>query len=122
VLQHLPAIVRRNNTGYIYTRNNIPITPDCTRQIYFHWSSAHNWIGRLYENIQFDIFHCWMHYTNFSQQDLKAVRKQKWDLPEFLSPNDTPVVAWRKLCQTARDIQRQKALAGGDTPMPAQRP
>ena len=116
VLQHFPAMVRRNNTDYIYTRNNIPIHPECTRQIYYHWSKASSWVGRLWENVQWNVFHCWMHYTNFSQQDLKAVKNQNYTSVEYFSPNDTPLVAWRKLCTLSRDGKRAKALANGAQP------
>jgi phenylpropionate dioxygenase-like ring-hydroxylating dioxygenase large terminal subunit len=100
---HLPGMVRFDNRGYTYTRHAIPATEDLTLMVYYHWSAGTSWIAKLWESFYWNIFHNWMHYTNFSRQDMKAVVNQHYDYPENFSSHDSPLVIWRKLCASARD-------------------
>ena len=66
-------------------------------------------MAKLWESVYWNIFHNWMHYTNFSRQDLKAVVNQRYDYPENFSSHDSPLVVWRKPCANSRDAQRAPA-------------
>jgi hypothetical protein len=41
-------------------------------------------------------------YSNFSVQDFRAIRPQRYDTQEFLSPTDTSVIMVRRMYSHAR--------------------
>jgi len=103
---HLPAMVHLDYRTHIYTRNNVPIDADTTRQIYFHWASgANNPLAKLYEWLHFNIFHRWAMYRDFSRQDFRAAAPQRYDTPEYLSSTDSHLVVWRRIQAKARGVE-----------------
>jgi phenylpropionate dioxygenase-like ring-hydroxylating dioxygenase large terminal subunit len=109
ILRHLPAEIRLDYHTHTYTRNNIPINADSTREIYFHYSPVKSWLGKLYEHIHFKLFHRWAMYANFSKQDFRAVQPQRYDVEEYLSSTDAPNVNWRRLLLKARGMESVEA-------------
>jgi phenylpropionate dioxygenase-like ring-hydroxylating dioxygenase large terminal subunit len=102
--QHLPSYVRRDENAFVYTRCSVPIDEELTREVYYHWGKASNWIGRVYAALHWHLFGNWSFNINFSQQDLKAVNNQRYDTDENFGPNDMTLVWWRRLCTMARDL------------------
>ena len=103
--RHLPAIVHIDYRTHIFNRINVPIDEHTTRQIYTHATRANRWLARLYERIVFHTFHRWAHFSDFSEQDFRAVAPQRYDTSEYLSATDIPNVDWRRLVvEHARDL------------------
>jgi phenylpropionate dioxygenase-like ring-hydroxylating dioxygenase large terminal subunit len=106
---HLPAMVRVDFNTHMYTRNNIPIDEYSTRQIYYHYARGNNWLGGLYEKLQFHMFHRWALVSNFSTQDFRAAAPQRYDSDEYLSSTDSHLVVWRRMMTRARGMEDLKA-------------
>ena len=109
LLHHLPAMVRLDYHTHIYTRANVPIDANNTREIYFHFARGNNWFARLYEKLHFHLYHRWALYTNFSIQDFKAAGPQRYDTDEYLSATDSQLIAWRRLATRARGREKVRA-------------
>jgi hypothetical protein len=95
--RHLPAMVRIDYRTHVFTRVNVPIDANNTRQVYYHFSAVESPLGKLWEKLLFHTFHRWAHVTNFSVQDFLAVAPQRFDTAEYLSSTDLPNVEWRRL-------------------------
>jgi phenylpropionate dioxygenase-like ring-hydroxylating dioxygenase large terminal subunit len=106
---HLPAMVRVDFNTHMYTRNNVPIDEYSTRQIYYHYARGNSWLGRLYEKLQFHMFHRWALVSNFSNQDFRAAAPQRYDTAEYLSSTDSHLVVWRRMMTRARGMEDLKA-------------
>ena len=104
MLHHLPAMVRLDYHTHSYTRVNIPIDADNTRQIYWHFSPGSNWFTKLREKVHFHTWHRWAMYSDFSVQDFRAAGPQRYDTPEHLSATDAHLIMWRRLLLTARGM------------------
>ncbi len=104
MIHHLPAMVRLDYFTHSYTRVNIPIDEENTRQIYWHYTRRSNWIAKLYEKLHFHTWHRWAMYTDFSVQDFNAAGPQRYDTPEHLSSTDAHLVMWRRLLLKARGM------------------
>ena len=110
ITQHLPGQVRRVDSEGVYTRVTVPITEHLTRQVYYHWSPyARNPLTRLFDRLHWSIYGTWKRNINFSQQDNRANGFLKYGNPEYLSPHDASVVAWRKLCTMARGVDTHQS-------------
>ena len=103
-MHHLPAMVRLDYRTHMYTRVNIPIDKDNTRQIYWHYTSANNWVTRLREKLIFHVWHRWAMYSDFSVQDFRASGPQLYNTPEYLSSTDARLIMWRRLLTRARGL------------------
>ena len=106
---HLPAMVRVDFNTHMYTRNNVPIDEYSTRQIYYHYARGNSWLGRLYEKLQFHMFHRWALVSNFSNQDFRAAAPQRYDTAEYLSSTNSHLVVWRRMMTRARGMEDLKA-------------
>ena len=95
--RHLPAMVRIDYRTHVFTRVNVPIDADNTRQVYYHYSAVRSPLGKFWEKFLFHTFHRWAHVSNFSVQDFLAVEPQRFDTSEYLSSTDLPNVEWRRL-------------------------
>jgi phenylpropionate dioxygenase-like ring-hydroxylating dioxygenase large terminal subunit len=95
--RHLPAMVRIDYRTHVFTRVNVPVDADNTRQVYYHYSAVSSPLGKLWEKLLFHAFHRWAHVSNFSVQDFRAVEPQRFDTAEYLSSTDLPNVEWRRL-------------------------
>ncbi|MBM3940483.1 MAG: Rieske 2Fe-2S domain-containing protein [SAR202 cluster bacterium] len=105
--QRLPGMVRNNHHTHMYTRWGVPVDKDLTRVVYFFTSRPRNVFGRLYDRLTFNIGLNWMIHFNFSDQDYDAMRSCRYELPEYLSSTDNPVIGLRKLVtEHARGIRR----------------
>ena len=96
----LPGMYRTFNRVHMYTRQMVPIDAETTRVAYFHATRPRNRLGRWYETAQYHLYHKWAMYDNFSVQDMAAMSPQRYDTSEFLSPTDSPVIAWRRFVAT----------------------
>ena len=114
MLHHLPAIVRLDYLTHVYSRINVPIDGDNTRQIYVHYAKAPNLLAKIYEKLNFHMWHRWAMYSNFSVQDFKAAGPQRYDTREYLSATDAHLAVWRRLLLKARGMQG--AAQAAETP------
>jgi phenylpropionate dioxygenase-like ring-hydroxylating dioxygenase large terminal subunit len=105
ISQHLPGQVRRVDSEGAYTRAIVPMTEQVSRQVYYHWSPyAQNPITRFFDRLHWTVYGTWKRNINFSQQDNRANAFLKYGNKEYLSPHDSCVIAWRKLCTMARGV------------------
>ena len=86
---------------------NIPIDEENTRQIYWHYTRASNWVAKTREKLLFHTWHRWAMYTDFSVQDFNAAGPQRYDTPEYLSSTDARLVMWRRLLTRARGLDSE---------------
>ena len=103
-VHHLPAIVRLDYHTHSYSRINVPIDAENTRQIYVHYTRHSNWFAKLREKVLFHVWHRWAMYSDFSVQDFSAIEPQRYDTREYLSSTDSHVVVWRRLLLKARGL------------------
>ena len=104
---HLPGIVRNNHWNHMYTRWVVPVEDAMSRVWYFHTARPKNALARLYERVQYHLFHNFQHNFNFSDQDYDAMRSTRWQYPEYLSSTDLCTAAFRRLItEHARGITR----------------
>ena len=98
-------MVRLDYHTHSYTRVNIPIDADNTRQIYWHFSP---WfevgLTKLREKVHFHTWHRWAMYSDFSVQDFRAAGPQRYDTAEHLSATDAHLIMWRRLLLAARGM------------------
>jgi phenylpropionate dioxygenase-like ring-hydroxylating dioxygenase large terminal subunit len=104
MLHHLPSMVRLDYHTHLYTRVNIPIDEDNTRQIYWHFTRGSGWFSKLREKVLFHTWHRWAMYSDFSVQDFRAAGPQRYDTPEHLSSTDSHLIIWRRLLLKARGM------------------
>ncbi len=104
-IHHLPCQVRLDYRTHLFTRINVPIDEVTTRQVYTHFTTVNNPLGKLYEVLMFHLFHRWAHFTNFSIQDFRAAGPQRYDTPENLSATDSHLTMWRRLLTKARGLE-----------------
>ena len=95
--QRLPSMVRNHHWNHMYTRWCVPVEKDLTRVVYFHAARPPGWLARLYERVQFRLFHNFQHNFNFSDQDYDSMRSTRWQHPEYLSSTDTCTATFRRL-------------------------
>ena len=103
-LHHTPAMVRLDYRTHLYTRANVPIDENTTRQIYIHYARGTTWLARLYEKLHFHIWHRWAMYSNFSVQDFRAAGPQVYDSVEYLSATDSHLVVVRRMFSNGRGL------------------
>ncbi len=111
-MHHLPAMVRLDYHTHMYTRVNIPIDEDNTRQIYWHFTRPSSWLARTREKLLFHTWHRWAMYTDFSVQDFNAAGPQRYDTSEYLSSTDARLVMWRRLLTRARGLDAETRNVG----------
>jgi hypothetical protein len=100
---HLPSMYRQTpgpGSFDFYTRTCVPIDEDSTRVWYYHTLRAPTALQRLAHSLRYKLYMSWLWDEHFSKQDAKALKRQRWDMPETLSPTDTEVVQWRRLVVT----------------------
>jgi len=110
MVHHLPSMVRLDYQTHEYTRVNIPIDAENTRQIYLHYTKHSGVLSKLYEKFIFHTWHRWAMYSDFSTQDFRAAGPQRYDTPEHLSSTDTHLVMWRRLLLKARGVNASVGL------------
>ena len=114
---HLPAMFRMDFQTHMYTRSCVPVDEGSSRQFYFFAARPRNKLTEWYVRAQYNLFHKWSQYNNFSRQDWRVMRPQRYDTPEHLSPTDIEVVGMRKLLLQARGIEgpgkEEEASAAG---------
>jgi nitrite reductase/ring-hydroxylating ferredoxin subunit len=103
---HLPGMYRRDYGDHFYTRQCIAVTENLSRQIYYWTLRPANPLKRAWERVSFKFYKRWSMFTNFSEQDMRAVVPQRYDTPEHLSPTDIHQVFWRRLVLQARGMMR----------------
>jgi nitrite reductase/ring-hydroxylating ferredoxin subunit len=104
---HLPGMFRSDNRTNMYTRMCVPIDEKTTRVIYYHSTRPASWLGRVYERVQFALWHNWMLNIQFSNQDARVMVPQRYDTAEKLSGTDAEIIQWRKLLQRVASEGRQ---------------
>ena len=104
MIHHLPSFVRLDYHTHSYSRINIPIDAENTRQIYIHYTRHSNWFAKFREKIIFHTWHRWAMYSDFSVQDFRAAGPQRYDTREYLSSTDAHLVIWRRLLLKARGL------------------
>ena len=100
-------MVRLDYRTHLYTRANVPIDQSNTRQMYIHYARGTNLLGRLYEKLNFHLWHRWAMYSNFSVQDFRAAGPQVYDSTEYLSATDSHLVVVRRMFANARGLKKQ---------------
>ena len=96
---HLPGMFRTDMRTHMYTRMCVPISEGSTRIVYYHTTRPGSLLGRVYERVQFFLWHNWVMNIQFSNQDAKIMVPQRYDTPEKLSGTDAEIIQWRKLLQ-----------------------
>ena len=54
---------------HMYTRMCVPIDADTSRIVYYHTTRPGSLLGRIYERVQFLLWHNWVMNIQFSNQD-----------------------------------------------------
>jgi hypothetical protein len=90
---------RTDMRTHMYTRMCVPIDGDSTRIVYYHTTRPGSMLGRIYERVQFFLWHNWVMNIQFSNQDAKIMSPQRYDTVEKLSGTDAEIIQWRKLLQ-----------------------
>ena len=90
---------RTDMRTHMYTRMCVPIDEDSTRMVFYHTTRPGNLLGRVYEQVQYFLWHHWVMINQFSSQDAKIMIPQRYDTPEKLSGTDAEIIQWRKLLQ-----------------------
>ncbi|MPZ15591.1 MAG: Rieske 2Fe-2S domain-containing protein [Chloroflexi bacterium] len=108
---HLPGMYRRDYGTHFYTRQSVPVTENLSRQIYYRALRPANWLSRAWQALSYKLYGRWAMYTNFSEQDFRAVAPQRYDTQEHLSPTDIHQIYWRRLVLQARGMMRAEAAA-----------
>ena len=105
---HLPSMFRAFYGTHLYTRWAVPVDKDNIRLFYFHAAKPGNLLGRIYEKLNYHLWHDWNMNFNFSGQDGRQMIHQYYDRPEKLSATDVQTIEWRKLVlQHGRGMQEQ---------------
>lgn len=100
---------RTDMRTHMYTRMCVPIDEGSTRIVYYHTTRPGSLLGRIYERVQFLLWHNWVMNIQFSNRDAKIMVSQRYDTPEKLSGTDAEIIQWRKLLQRVA-IERRGVL------------
>lgn len=118
VSMRLPGIMRNQHVGTPRTNFSwyVPVGKDGYWYLQIYMVKAKGWEAwkfRLY----FWTYLRWVHFVQFNRQDLDMVELMPETTPSRLYRPDAAIVAWRKLCQTARQFSKPKEPQAEYKPM-----
>jgi len=101
----LPSMYRTEfrAPAFMYTRACVPIDERTTRIWYYYAVRVAGPLARAWRRLDWALFRRWAVIYNFSQQDERVMRAQRWDTPEKLSETDAEIIQWRRLVVTKHE-------------------
>jgi len=107
VSMRLPGIMRNHHVGKDRTNYSwyVPVGNDGYLYLQIYTTTARGWKAFKFW-LYFWTYLRWVHFVQFNQQDLDMVEVLPETAPSRLYRPDVAIVAWRKLCETARQFNR----------------
>lgn len=105
VSMRLPGIMRNHHVGKDRTNYSwyVPVGKDGYLYLQIYTTNATGW-KKLKFWLYFWTYLRWVHFVQFNRQDLDMVELLPETPPSRLYRPDVAIIAWRKLCETARQF------------------